>query len=80
MVAGIIGVRPLAAAEYASGPVQDNTGTLNYLVQPARSRAGTSNTVRSLTFGAGGTLTQSPGQTLLIGATRSSLDPEHLPP
>jgi autotransporter-associated beta strand protein len=64
---GVIGVKPLAAADYTAGPVlQESAGTANFLIQAGTTASGTNNTVRSLTFDSGGTLTQTTGQSLLV--------------
>lgn len=63
--AGLIGVKPLAGADYTSGPVlQHSDGTANFLVQGAASASGPNNSVKTLTFEPGSTLTQSSGQAL----------------
>ncbi|HEV7948807.1 MAG TPA: autotransporter-associated beta strand repeat-containing protein [Glaciihabitans sp.] len=68
--AGVIGLQSLAPSYVATTLLQNpaTPPTTNALIQPGATTAGSSNTVRSLTFESGGTLSQSASQTLTLSS------------
>ena len=71
--AGTIGLRPLRAEEYRSGPVLQNPAnggttpaTAHFLADTAVGATGASNTIETLTLAPGGNVALAPGQSLAI--------------
>jgi fibronectin-binding autotransporter adhesin len=80
--AGVIGLRKLALAEYATGAVIQNPAnggstatTANYLATAATTQNGVRNTVQTLTIGGAGSVTLTAGQQLFLSPSGVLIQP-----